>query len=74
MSNKTVPQPSAGLRELRSRPGSLPNEDAALQLVGALRLEPDEAWAVTRRTMPMETLQTLCHPDDVNTPSILAAA
>jgi len=64
----------AGLRELRSRSCSLPNEDAALRLVGAVLLEQHEEWAVTRRTMPVETLQALCHPDDVNTPPALATA
>jgi transposase-like protein len=36
-----------------------PNEDAIVRLVGALLLEQNDEWAVTRRYMTLETLDGL---------------
>ncbi len=36
-----------------------PNEAAIVRLVGALRLEQNDEWAVTRRYMSLETLDGL---------------
>ena len=50
-----------------------PNEEAVERLVGAVLLEQHEDWAVTRRHMPVDTLQALCQPEDTDTPQALAA-
>jgi hypothetical protein len=39
--------------------GIFPNEGAITRLVGALLLEQSEAWALRRRYMQLEGLQTL---------------
>jgi putative transposase len=50
-----------------------PNEDAIVRLVGALLLEQNDEWAVTRRYMTLETLDGLS--DDAGTrPRSIAAA
>jgi len=50
-----------------------PNEDAIVRLVGALLLEQNDEWAVTRRYMTLETLDGLS--DDENAkPRRIAAA
>jgi transposase-like protein len=49
-----------------------PNEDAIVRLVGALLLEQNDEWAVTRRYMTLETLDGLS--DDAAKPRKIAAA
>src|SRR5512144_3225737 len=49
-----------------------PNEGAILRLVGALLLEQNDEWAVTRRYMTLETLDGLS--DDAVKPHRIAAA
>jgi hypothetical protein len=40
--------------------GIFPNEAAFTRLVGALMLEQNNEWAITRRYMTLETVATIC--------------
>ena len=42
--------------------GICPNEDAITRLVGAIPMEQNDEWAVSRRYMPLETLAEFRHP------------
>jgi len=52
--------------------GIFPNDDAIVRLVGALMLEQNDEWAVTRRYMTLETVGEACKPEDID-PLPLAA-
>ena len=72
-STNTLERLNKGVKRRTNVVGIFPNEVAVERLVGAVLLEQHEDWAVTRRYMPVETLQALCHPDPADTPPALAA-
>ena len=51
--------------------GIFPNEAAIIRLVGALVLEQNDEWAITRRYMSLEAVSELCDADP-NQPLVLA--
>ena len=52
--------------------GIFPNEAAIRRLVGALMLEQNDEWAVTRRYMTLETVAAICE-DNTMDPAKIAA-
>ena len=50
-----------------------PNEKAIVRLVGALLLEQNDEWAISRRYMTLETLDALSE-DAARKPKRIAAA
>ena len=52
--------------------GIFPNAAAIRRLVGALMLEQNDEWAVTRRYMTLETVAAVCE-DNVMDPAKIAA-
>jgi len=49
-----------------------PNEAAIVRLAGALLLEQNDEWAVTRRYMSLETLAPFGHTDQIRLPAVAA--
>ena len=52
--------------------GIFPNEPAIRRLVGALMLEQNDEWAVSRRYMTLETVAAICE-DATMDPAKIAA-
>lgn len=52
--------------------GILPKENAVRRLVGALILEQNDEWAVTRRYMTLETVASICDDQSMDPAKIAA--
>ena len=53
--------------------GIFPNEASITRLIGAILLEQNDEWAVSRRYMSLETLAGLCDDPSVKAKAITAA-
>lgn len=52
--------------------GIFPNEAAVTRLVGALMLEQNDEWAITRRYMTLETVAAICDTTTMDPAKIAA--
>ena len=62
-------------REIKRRTevvGIFPNSDAIVRLIGALLLEQNDEWAVSRRYMSLESLAVLSDAPLVKLPGVAA--
>ena len=63
-------------REIKRRTNVVsifPNEPAIVRLIGAILLEQNDEWAVSRRYMSLETLAALCDDPQLSNKAIPAA-